>query len=257
MLVLSPKTVNIKATTILHLVHPRYDKHPEVLSCINSSKCQSKQVAYPGNSVIVQERIDSFSAIVIHQVDPKDIIDFSIRLSKMFDRLLNTLNDAERALYVFGDSIRTLSPTILHIPNGPNTTYNDVIVSDDIIKGIKGLNVVSCYFDLHSQLLLRNDRYRRNIQFASKSFSPMYGLPDYTAIYGNKITGHRPVCITPTKIYTYQTRQLDLPLSELDADNKPKPGKMKAFYKEDFDKDGFLVDKNDDVDIEKELQQGK
>lgn len=250
MLVLAPKEIKISSRSVLHLVHPQHVKNPEIVAGINAAKCQSKQIAYPGNSMITQDRVDTFSCIVIHPVAVKYLVDWQSRLSKMFEQLVPCLESMERELWFIGDSIRLISPSILYVPNGTNTTFNDQYTSADIIEDSNGLNLVPFYMDLHSQLMLRDPRYRRNIQYASSKYSPMYGMTDNCLIKGSKIAGNPLVIIQPDRISEYKSKTIDTTATK--APNKPTA--MKFLYPEDFDSEGKLKQQKNQKEVEKLAQ---
>lgn len=238
MLILTPRPLAVKDSSVLHLIHPRMNKDAEVIKVLSATVTNRKQIIFPGNTNLEANVFRAFNTVVINDISPKSLSDWVKRLEQYKDLLREVIDHPTRRLIVIGNSILAMSPQLLYIPTTRGIVYNTAIISPEIIRDTPGLNLIPFYVDLFGSNTTFAE-YRRNAAYAATKHKPLFVFTSNTVWNSNgKHTG---------TIYQYEVNGKLSEVKDKEKLNKTTEvgnvvKEAKALYAEDFDENGYLIE---------------
>lgn len=176
MYMLSSVPYNLKAKSILHLVHPKMLKDPMTQHAIQFFKSTTSSICEVGVHILTKSRFESFDVVILHDCNEKFLLDFNKRLLntnylEYIKSMMHWVSD--KTVIFLGNTNKILSEKVTIIPKTGNVLLNDITSTVNVDVNTKGLNLLKFRVDINYDFNIhkKDTPYERALLYLSKSDS--------------------------------------------------------------------------------------
>ena len=191
MLNLTCTPLEIKTRNVLHLVHPKMLKTPDVLAAQVAVQAGAAQIVTLGQTLLTPARFNSYATYVLHTVTQDLLPDLVHRLEHdgYKERFLKLKEHPTKMLICYDNAIQALCPKLTVIPTDQLTVFNRLWKTQNVSLDQPGLGILPFRIDTHAERIVNNRRYL-DIAYQITQDQPMYVF-DSNVVY-NFIPNRKP-----------------------------------------------------------------
>lgn len=184
MLILSSNPAEMPCQSVLYLCHPKDEKAPETLRAMQFIKGQTSQVARAGESILTENRYNSFQTTVLMESThyQKDLLR-RIKNSEWLARLQRVTKDPNKLLIVLGNSVQLVSSKVLIIPKDQSLFMSKITRTHNFDVDTEGLSITKYRYDIDFNPDQKQEFYMRLLRQLS-SQEPIF-LMDPRVVISN------------------------------------------------------------------------
>ena len=158
MYVISSSSVQLIATHVLVMTHPKDSHSPMVGGALNEIKCDASQVIRVGEHMLTSHRLNYFDTVIIPAVNDTLWLDMLGKLKHGYSDLLQRYAcEKDKQLIVYGNSVLFLPKQVLKVP------HTKPLRRSDVIHGNEGLGVLPFIVDVDYDHQRVNKEYIREM----------------------------------------------------------------------------------------------
>lgn len=163
MYIISSSPVQLLATHVLVMTHPKDSHSPMVGGALNEIKCDASQVIRVGEHMLTTHRLNYFDTVVIPAVNDTLWTDMLNKLRHGYFDLLNKYaREKDKQLIVYGNSVLFLPKVVLKVP------HTNPLRRSDVISGQEGIGVLPFIVDVDYDHRRASKEYVREISRYTK-----------------------------------------------------------------------------------------
>lgn len=175
MLNLTCTPLRIKTRNVLHLVHPKMLKTPEVQSAQAAVQAGAAQIVTLGQTMLSPARFNSYDTYILHTVTQDLLPDLVHRLEHdgYKERFQKLKEHPSKMLLCYDNAIQALCSKLTVIPTDQLTVFNRLWKTQNVSLDQPGLGILPFRVDTHAEHIVNNRRYL-DIAYQITQDQPLY-----------------------------------------------------------------------------------
>lgn len=228
MFLLASQPFDLSGNAILHIVHRRELRNPNVAQFIARVECTTAQKVNIGEHILSEPRFRHFDTVIIHDCSYGNLRDYYLKLksSTWVQRFMSVARDDRKTLVVVGTALNLIGPKLTIIPFRMGTTLTSAMSLPKVDRNridihSPGLNIfTNACFDCDFTFKYPIKEYMKIIQSVGRS-STVYCL-DNRAILDDtgKVLQGSVYILNGNSVKTITRPELQLTQQQLSQENK-------------------------------------
>ena len=187
MVIFASNSFKYHANRVLHIIHPKEIKNPEVSQAIADVTANAEQIIHIGEHMLTQPRFDYFDTVVLHTCSYANIKDYLLKLKHgtTISRLRKLIKSEEKRLIILGAALELVSTKVNIIPFNTRSVFGTIKPGIDhnlMDLATPGLGLFHQKLDFNLTTRIESKEYERLIKGISTKGVIIYLLSN-TAIF--------------------------------------------------------------------------